>query len=327
MIKKIILLCTLAHITTHGMQDALWEHGYNLSHLATIPDTFNPSFAPSQFKKRYFFTDNVIYNDDTIGFTSQIMYDDPFKILPSACKSKKAVIFLGIATGICTYRCNHAPGIDNDPYLVYYDPYRSGFRPWPSITSYQQTTQEILLHDAHDTDYRTDYGMTVEAPFGPPQYNLCQHGDRKHGAYILINDIKHPLCMSHGSTNFGLTSVHLKKEMALGCIEKQSLTQFLWNRMNNWSYGFSPERTWYLFKPHISDDTYYDKPTPICIMKPMYAIPELDTEDVQNLMFTKDGKTIIIFLYDGRILKITPKIPKRNLYHHHKPHDVVFNWK
>lgn len=139
------------------------------------------------------------------------------------------------------------------------------------------------------------------------------------GSYILINNTKHHLCTSRGSKIFGLAAVHLQNNLAIACTEKNSFWRTLFN--------YDPERKWYLFTTTVADDAFYDRPTATCIMKPLYPLPELDKEKVQNLMFMEDGNTILVFLYDGRILKITPQVPLGPLKQHHKPRDVFFRWK
>lgn len=306
MIKKIILLWCALHSTAHCMESAWWNHGYELQQLTVLDKTSAWLDLEKNIKmleaeeiaraENYHITrkprlrvHNIMQQDNDV-----IKFKCRASNLRDTCYNN--IVTLNITTGI--YKC-----ISQIKY--------------PYSSAHHKITREIAVRKV----------MSNNEKYHDKQENNDGFRNPKGPAFIHINDTRHHLQTARGNRIFGLTAFHITRNLAIGCTEKS-----WWDdTFDFWSC--SPYKKWYLFSTEISDDTYYDKPTPIVIMRPLYAIPELDSrtqfelDEVQNVFFTEDGNTILAFFLDGKILKITPQIRKKNVPPHHKTHDMFFRWE
>lgn len=164
----------------------------------------------------------------------------------------------------------------------------------PAVILLNITTGDLtFLQDHHNSiysEYEYDYN-TYYTTYGlsalTQKTSVWNVDDYTY--YIPLKPENAYLSTPKGSYIFGLTNVYLEKNIAVGCTEKQ--TGF-----------FAIERLWYIFRTEKKINNYDSKLN--LVLTPLVAIQELSSEKIQNIAFTPDGTTVIIFLYNGKILKI-----------------------
>lgn len=253
---------------------ATWKRGYTLQHLATIKDTYMPHFSffntdPEQ--ETYF---NLTLRNTKSFFVDSISYNQTENTMGLTSQIRYALV---TRTGVSSRAIIILNTISGD-YTFLHDHFNSSY----STSTLKECYNK---HDLINLKQETTKGFYL--PHNSHWNNVFQEQKDDH-ASILFNSQNAYLYTAKGSNNFGLTNVNLEKNLAVGCTENKGF--------------FSTERLWYIFRTETIRNHHYNGLQ--IILTPLIAIPELSSEKIQNIAFTPDGTTVIVFLYNGKILKI-----------------------